>query len=242
MIYVIPWDQTVLIGTTDTFYSGDKETLPVTAEATDYLLAGVNRYFPRAALTPGDVLSSFVGARPLLGGEAGESEESASRDYEVVSSGPRMWSITGGKLTTYRAMAERMVDQVVRKDFYGRKLGPCLTKRPLACAEHPLPLDAATPLRELWQRYGSDALAIESMIRDAPELGQRIDDRAPYLWAEVVFAIENEYVEQIDDLVERRFGAFLLAPDIRLQETIECWLRDRRQTVPPSWGLAEARP
>jgi len=153
-----------------------------------------------------------------------------------------MWAMTGGKLTTYRAMAERMVDQVVRKDFYGRQLGPCLTTRPLACAEHPLPPDAAAPLRELWQRYGSDALAIESMIRDAPELGQRIDNRAPYLWAEVVFAIENEYVERIDDLVDRRFGTFLLAPDVDLRETIECWLRDRQQTVPPSWGLAEARP
>jgi glycerol-3-phosphate dehydrogenase len=242
MIYVVPWDQTVLIGTTDTFYAGDKEALPVTAEAINYLLGGVNRYFPQAALTAGDVLASFVGARPLLGSDGDESEDAASRDYEIVSSRPGLWAITGGKLTTYRAMAQRIVDRVVRQDFRGRRLGPCLTTRPLACAERPLPADAAAVLRELWHRYGSDALTIESSIRDGPELGRQIDPRAPYLWAEVLFAVENEYVERIDDLLDRRFGTFLLAPDVDLREKIECWLRVRQQTVLPSCGLAESRP
>ncbi len=242
MIYVVPWDQMVLIGTTDTFYAGDKDALPVTAEAIDYLLAGVNRYFPRVALTAGDVLASFVGARPLLGSGGGESEDALSRDFEIVSSGPGRWAITGGKLTTYRAMAQRIVDQVVRQDFGGRRLGPCLTTGPLTGAERPLPPNAPAPLRELWQRYGSEAFLIESLIRKAPELTQPIDARAPYFWAEVIYALENEYVERIDDLLDRRLGTFLLAPDVDLREKIEHWLRDRQEAGLMSRGLAESRP
>jgi glycerol-3-phosphate dehydrogenase len=242
MIYVVPWDQTVLIGTTDTFYAGDKDALPVTAEAIDYLLGGVNRYFPRAALTTADVLASFVGARPLLGGGDGESEDALSRDDQIVASGPGRWAITGGKLTTYRAMAQRIVDQVVRQDFRDRRIGPCLTTGPLVGAEQPLPINSPPQRRELWQRYGSEALAIESLIRDVPELGQPIDARAPFCWAEVVYAMEHEYVERIDDLLDRRLGTFLLAPDVDLLEKIERWLRDRQEAGLTSNRLAESRP
>jgi glycerol-3-phosphate dehydrogenase len=242
MIYVVPWDQTVLVGTTDTFFSGDKDSLPVTTEAVDYLLAGVNRYFPRANLSAEDVLASFVGARPLLGEGEEQTEDAVSRDYEIISSGPGRWAITGGKLTTYRAMAERLIDQVVRHDFLGRKLGPCSTKGPLTGAQQPLPPNAAPRLRELWSRYGCEALAIESLIREAPDLAKLIDPQAPFCWAEVVYAIEHEYVEQIDDLVDRRLGAFLLAPQADLRGKIEAWLRERQQAGLLTPRLAESRP
>ncbi len=64
MIYAVPWDQHVLVGTTDTFYAGDLDSLPVTTEAIDYLLAGINRYLPAARLTNDDILRTFVGAAP----------------------------------------------------------------------------------------------------------------------------------------------------------------------------------
>jgi glycerol-3-phosphate dehydrogenase len=242
MIYVVAWDQSVLIGTTDTFYSGDKESLPVTAEAIDYLLTAVNRYFPQASLTATDVLATFVGARPLLGDGEEQTEDAVSRDYEIINSEPGRWAITGGKLTTYRAMAERLVDQVVRHDFRGRSLRPCSTTGPLVGAEQPLPADAAPRLRELWSRYGCEALAIESLIREAPELAGPIDPRAPFCWAEIVYAMEHEYVEQIDDLVDRRLGAFLLAPQADLRGKIGAWLRERQQAGLLPQGFAESRP
>lgn len=242
MIYVAPWGRTVLIGTTDTFYEGDKDALPTTAEAISYLLAGVNRYFPRVELKASDVLNSFVGARPLLGGSQGESEDALSRDYEIVRSGPGRWAITGGKLTTYRAMAQRIVDRVVREEFpfRSRRLARCSTTGPLLAAMRPLPASAPPRVRELWQRYGCEALAIEALVRDKPELGEQIDGRAPYCWAEVVYAMEHEYVERIDDLIERRLGAFLLAPDVALREKIERWLRDRQQSGLITPGVAES--
>jgi glycerol-3-phosphate dehydrogenase len=242
MIYVVPWDQYVLLGTTDTFYAGDKDALPITADAVEYLLKGVNRYFPRAALTPADVLASFVGARPLLGSTGGESEDAVSRDYEIACSGPGQWAITGGKLTTYRAMAQDLVDRIVRKDFPIRRLPACSTTKPLASAVQPLPAKATSSLRELWQRFGSEAISIDTMIRESPELGERIDHRAPFSWAEVVYTIEKEYVERVDDLVDRRLGAFLLAPGVELREKIESWLRLRQESGLTKCGLAESRP
>jgi glycerol-3-phosphate dehydrogenase len=224
MIYVVPWDRSVLIGTTDTYYTGDRNSLPVSDEAIDYLLAGVNRYFSKAALTRSDIQSSFVGARPLLGSSGTQSEDAVSRDYEIIRSSPGRWAITGGKLTTYRAMAEQIVDQIVRDEFGDRRLGRCSTIAPIVGAEKPLSKDGTSTLQELWARYGSEALVIESLIRDSPELAERIDSRAPFLWAEVVYSLRNEYVERLDDLVDRRLGAFLVAPGIDLRKTVERWI------------------
>jgi glycerol-3-phosphate dehydrogenase len=241
MIYVVPWGENVLIGTTDTYYAGEKDALPITADAVAYLLSGVNRHFPNAALTMEDVLASFVGARPLLDSGGNKSEDAVSRDYEIIRSEPGKWAITGGKLTTYRAMAERIVDRVVREEFRGRPLTPCATTGPLVGAQPPLPPDASETLRKLWERYGSEALAIGSLIRQTPELGEPIDNRAPFCWAEIVYALEHEYVERIDDLVDRRLGAFLLAPGVDLREKIENWLRERPELGLATRGLAESR-
>ncbi len=87
-------------------------------------------------------------------------------------------------------------------------------------------------VRDLWSRYGSEALTIDSLIRDAPELAERIDSRVPFLWAEVVYSMKNEYVERVDDLVDRRLGAFLLAPEIDLQDKIERWVLEHPALVP----------
>ncbi len=229
MIYAVPWDKHVLIGTTDTFYAGDPDRLPVGADAIDYLLAGVNRYSPESRLTAADVLATFVGARPLLEGDAGEAEDAVSRDDRVLNSAPGMWAITGGKLTTYRAMAERVVDALVRERFAGRDLRPCSTTAPLPGALEALPADASPCLKELWGHYGAQARHIEARLVQRPELAGVIDPRAPFLWAEVDYVLEHEYVECLDDLLDRRMGAFLLAPGCDLGPQITNWLaaRDR---------------
>jgi glycerol-3-phosphate dehydrogenase len=231
MIYVVPWDRKVLIGTTDTYYTGDRNSLPVSEEAIEYLLASVNHYFPNAALTTNDIQSSFVGARPLLGCSEAESEDAVSRDYEIIRSSPGRWAITGGKLTTYRAMAERIVDQIVREDFGDRRLKRCSTIEPIVGADQHLSSEAPSRVRDLWSRYGSEALTIDSLILDSPELAERIDNRAPFRWAEVVYSLKNEYVERVDDLVDRRLGAFLLAPGIDLRDKIERWILEHPTLV-----------
>ncbi len=227
MIYAAPWDRHVLVGTTDTFYAGNLDSLPVTADAVDYLLAGVNRYFPAARLTNDDVLRTFVGARPLLGGEEGVSEDAVSRDDRVLNPARGVWAITGGKLTTYRAMAKRLVDGLIRESFADRPLLSCSTTTPLPGARDALPVGASPVLTELWGRYGADARLIEQRWAREPELAERIDPRAPFVWAEVEHALEREWVERLDDLLERRLGVFLLAPECDLGPRVARWLEAR---------------
>ena len=182
MIYLVPWDRAVLIGTTDTYYSGDRNSLPVAADAIDYLLAGVNRYFPTVTLTAKDVLSSFRRRSSIVGQRRGEIRGCRFprlRNHPLLP--PGFWAITGGKLTTYRAMAERIVDKIVRDEFGDRRLGPCSTVGPIVGADRPMPGGASPPLQELWSRYGSEALAIDALIRESPELAEPIDDLRPLL-------------------------------------------------------------
>jgi glycerol-3-phosphate dehydrogenase len=232
MIYAVPWDDHVLVGTTDTFYTGDLDSLPVDDEAIAYLLAGVNRYFPAAQLATDDILASFVGARPLLEGAEGEAEDAVSRDDRVLNSAPGIWAITGGKLTTYRAMAERLVDGLVRERFADRPLRRCSTAAPLFGADERLPADASLRLKALWNRYGSHARLIEQRMAESPELAAPIDPRAPFVWAEVDYALEHEYVERLDDLLDRRLGVFLLAPGCDLGPKIADWMAAHRSVSP----------
>ncbi|HEV8001114.1 MAG TPA: glycerol-3-phosphate dehydrogenase/oxidase [Planctomycetaceae bacterium] len=224
MIYAIPWDQHVLVGTTDTFYAGDLDALPVRPEAIDYLLVGVNRYFPEARLTADDILGTFAGARPLLESGEGVEEDAVSRDDRLLNPAPGLWAITGGKLTTYRAMAKRVVDALVHERFGDRTLRRGSTVAPLPGARQPLPPDASPRLTELWSRYGSRARLIEDRIKNSPELGDPIDPRAPFLWGEVDYVLEHEFVERMHDLLDRRLGAFLLAPECDLAPKIANWL------------------
>ena len=225
MIYVVPWGDSILVGTTDTFYSGDKDHLAVTAEATEYLLDTVNRYFPGASLTGNDILSSFAGVRPLIGSDQGRREEQVSRDYQVSVRDDGVIAVTGGKLTTYRAIAERVVDTLVAR-FFPDRPRPCRTIAPISGGEAALPSGPSDRLRALWSRYGSNALQIEALIDQRSELAEPIDPRAPFLLAEVVYAQQHEFVETVDDMVDRRLGAFLCAPSLGLREKLESWLRD----------------
>jgi glycerol-3-phosphate dehydrogenase len=166
----------------------------------------------------------------LLGGEEEASEDAVSRDDRVLNPAPGIWAITGGKLTTYRAMAKRLVDGLVRESFADRPLRACSTTAPLPSAREILPGDASPVLRDLWSRYGAAARSIERLANE-PELSERIDPGAPFVWAEVEHALDHEWVERLDDLLDRRLGAFLLAPECDLRPIIARWLEARGHHV-----------
>lgn len=114
MIFAIPRDNCTYIGTTDTDYTGDLERPLVTKEDRDYLLAAVNHMFPSTGLKQGDIQSSWAGIRPLIH-EEGKSTSQISRKDELFQSPSGLITITGGKLTGYRKMAERVTDVAVKK-------------------------------------------------------------------------------------------------------------------------------
>lgn len=134
LLFAIPWGERTILGTTDTDYRGPLDH--VTADAADiaYLLGVTNRFFPRAGLTEADVLSTWAGVRPLIARADGGPSD-LSRAHQIHNPEPGWWDVAGGKLTTYRLMAEQTVDRVVkwltglhRSNGVTRDFTPCRTR------------------------------------------------------------------------------------------------------------------
>jgi glycerol-3-phosphate dehydrogenase len=113
IIFVLPWGERVIIGTTDTDYIGAPEDVSVDAVDVAYVLRAANEFFPSTALTEKDIVSSWAGVRPLIANPDG-SPSDISRAHQIRCPEPAWWDIAGGKLTTYRLMAEQAVDQIVK--------------------------------------------------------------------------------------------------------------------------------
>ena len=128
MIFAIPRLGVTYVGTTDTYYDGDKENMKVAKEDCDYLLAAVNRTFDQINLSRSDIVSSWSGIRPLIY-EDGKSASEISRKDEIFEAENGLISIAGGKLTGYRKMAERIVDLVCTKEPINQwpQIGECRT-------------------------------------------------------------------------------------------------------------------
>jgi glycerol-3-phosphate dehydrogenase len=124
ILFVLPWGERVIIGTTDTDYRGSPEDVAVDATDVNYVLRTVNEFFPTLALRDADIVSSWAGVRPLIANPDG-SPSDISRAHQIRCPEPGWWDIAGGKLTTYRLMAEQAVDQIVRS--LQIKAQPCRT-------------------------------------------------------------------------------------------------------------------
>jgi glycerol-3-phosphate dehydrogenase len=129
ILFGIPWGQRVILGTTDTDYEGPPEAVSSDEADIAYILNIVNANFPAAALTPGDVVRTWAGLRPLIdtrpasGYPGGPSD--ISRAHQIHMPEPGWFDVAGGKLTTYRRIAQQVVDRIV--SFQGRTAAPCRT-------------------------------------------------------------------------------------------------------------------
>ena len=173
----------------------------------DYLLRIANRVFPDAKLTPADVWCAFSGVRPLLRTDRG-SLTAASRTHKIMEGPDGLISIGGGKLTTYRFMAEQVVDTVVRR--LGKRADPCRTAEiPLdgpdaETGEETTPEEGSDLPAHLRRRYGPAAGEIEEMLDGDPSLAAPVAAGLPYVLAEVPYAVRNEMALTIEDLMARR--------------------------------------
>ncbi|MEK7674286.1 MAG: glycerol-3-phosphate dehydrogenase/oxidase [Verrucomicrobiota bacterium] len=141
ILFVIPWGERVIVGTTDTDYDAAPEAVHTQPEDARYLLRAIHRFFPNVALTEQDVVSSWAGLRPLLSDPNGRPSD-ISRSHRIENPHPGWWDAAGGKLTTYRLMAEQTMDRVAR--FLGGNIGPCRT------ADQPLlPLEAVRGVSQI---------------------------------------------------------------------------------------------
>jgi glycerol-3-phosphate dehydrogenase len=130
-IFAVPLGQYTYIGTTDDYHPEHEYWPPVTDQDVSYLLATTKRAMPEAALSPDRIVSVWSGIRPLVGDGSGRASKELSRKDEVWTSPSGLLSVGGGKLSAYRAMAERIVDTVIENHGFTAK--PCVT------ADVPLP-------------------------------------------------------------------------------------------------------
>ncbi len=226
-IFVVSWGDQVYLGTTDTEWDGPLDDPGCTPEDVDYILDAANAVTTRP-LTRADITGIWSGLRPLLapGGRAAMSERTAdlSRRHTVQTSAGGMVTVTGGKLTTYRKMAQDTVDAAV----------VALGRRPIPCVTRDLRLHGATPGRHsagangtsssarpatddraealashLAGRYGTETPAVLALADGRPELLEPLVDGLPYLGAEAVFAVRTEMARSVSDVLDRRTRASL---------------------------------
>ncbi|HEX3946466.1 MAG TPA: glycerol-3-phosphate dehydrogenase/oxidase, partial [Acidimicrobiales bacterium] len=229
-IFVVPWPEGELtyIGTTDTDYEGPLDRPACTPEDVAYLLGAVNAA-TTAELTPADVTGVWAGLRPLLapsqsGRRLSQRTSDLSRRHTVQTSARGVVTVTGGKLTTYRKMAEDTMDQVLPL------LGPGRAASAEHCVTAKLRLrgapggarrrgpgrrkggsDLAQPrhVDHLGSRYGTEAPAVLALADGRPELLEPVVPGLPYLGIEVVYAARAEMAQSLDDVLSRRTRALL---------------------------------
>ena len=226
VMFVLPWGDLSYIGTTDTDADASPDGLRVTAADVTYLLRSANAAFPHAHLAPNDVVSAWVGLRPLLRADHADPSQ-VSREHKVFASEQGLITIAGGKLTTYRVMARDVVDRVAARlhELDGRPLPPRAQTDKL-----PLPGGEAAELdvlgeaarargaseataRHLVASYGSEAAAVLNLVDRDRRLGDAIIAGRPEIWAEIAYAVERELAVRVQDVLVRRLHLFYEVPD-----------------------------
>ena len=202
VMFAIPWHGHTLVGTTDTpIDTPTLEPRPMEAEI-EFILETAGRYLLKAP-TRADVLSVFVGIRPLVKSGEGMLTAALSRDHTIHFDASGLLTTTGGKWTTYRNMAEHTVDQAA--DFARLAERPCVTRALNVHAFH----SNAERFGAL-RVYGADAIGIQELMRVTPSLAAPLHADLPYTGAEVVWATRHEMARTIEDVLARRTRALFL--------------------------------
>lgn len=202
VMFAIPWHGHTVVGTTDTPISDIAlEPAPLDEEI-EFILETARRYLQRP-ITRADVLSVFVGIRPLVRSGSDGNTASLSRDHTIHIDPSGLLTIAGGKWTTYRHMAEDCVDQAATLARLPEK--PCVTKNLNVHGFH----RQADNFGAL-SVYGSDALPIQDLIRAEPALGKPLHPALSTCGAEVVWAARVEMARAVEDVLARRTRALFL--------------------------------
>ena len=209
ILFVIPWEDQTLIGTTDTDFTGSPDQVTVEPEDVDYLLEAVNAFFPQAALSSSDVVSSFAGLRPLVAPDDQRDPSAVSREEHIVTSSFGLISLIGGKLTTFRMVAENVTNKIIHALPHNHARRRRTRSVPLignispAKRTSPKPLPTSEIANHL-DRYGTRMPEVVAIVQDERELASRIVADLPYTKGEAVYAVQTEMAVQAEDILRRR--------------------------------------
>ena len=210
-VFAIPWAGRTYIGTTDTDYDGSLDAPTCTESDVEYLLRAVNAV-AATPVSPDDVVGRWAGLRPLLQGAKRERTADLSRRHAVTTDARGVVTVTGGKLTTYRAMADDAVDAAAK--VLRRRVPACPTRRLRLLNQESTPSRPAKITESTWEhlvaRHGAEAEEVHALCAQDPSLGDLLIPGLPYLRAEAVWAVRTEMAQRPEDILERRTRAALL--------------------------------
>jgi len=257
MIFAVPYGDYTYVGTTDTDYRDSPDDVRADAADVDYLLAAVNAVFAQANLSPSDVISVWAGVRPLVYDEGAPSD--VPRDYQIEMKPEGLVTIAGGKLTTYRAMAQALVDRVLAwQGKRSARLG-----RACRTAQEPLPggdfrrfqafaQATVATLQEEWglssgvahrlvRTYGTEYVRVLAYAQSDRRLLQPLAPGSSVLRVQAVYAVAEEMAITLEDFLARRTDLMIFdrnhgldtAPEAaRLMGDVLGWgRRQRREQV-----------
>ncbi|MGW6622224.1 glycerol-3-phosphate dehydrogenase [Nocardia sp. NPDC055002] len=222
VLFVIPWAEHWIIGTTDTEWALDKNHPTATAADVQYILDHVNALL-REPLTRADIVGTYAGLRPLMTGATKETAK-LSREHAVAEPAPGLFVIAGGKYTTYRVMAADVVDAAAAR-LGGEIPASATAQLPIVGAagyfdmlaevtdlsvSQRLPVDV---IEHLLGRYGSLSTDIFGLIAADPALRHPIPGASDYIAAEIVYAVTHEGALHLDDILTRRTRISIEVPD-----------------------------
>jgi glycerol-3-phosphate dehydrogenase len=201
VLFAVPWHNKIVVGTTDTPVMEASEEPKAMEEEIEFVLHHIQKYL---AKDPGrsDIRSVFAGLRPLVKGSS-KTTAALSRDHHIAVSNSELITITGGKWTTYRKMAEDVLEIAIHKA--GLAVTECKTKE-LPVHGYKTEVDFNAPL----YYYGSDAGGIQSIIQAEKMLEEKIHPTLPFIRAEIIWAVRNEMCMTIEDFLSRRTRALFL--------------------------------
>ena len=229
VVFAIPYEQDfTLIGTTDADHDASPDAVRCTEAERDYLCACASRYFARP-VTPADVVHDFAGVRPLYD-DGARSATAATRDYvlELETEGAPLLNVFGGKITTYRRLAEKALAQLAphlpqadgpwtaRVALPGGDFPPDGVPALIAQLQKVAPFLGPARAQRLVRNYGTDALALIGAAREAADLGR--DFGAGLTEAEVDWLMRHEYAQTAADVLWRRTRLGLHLDDEQVAE------------------------
>jgi len=201
VLFAVPWHNKIIVGTTDTPVLSASEEPVAMKEEIDFVMQHIHRYLKKDP-SYNDIRSVFAGLRPLVKSNS-KITSAISRDHHIAVSDSELISITGGKWTTYRKMAEDVMEIAIHKAGISEK--ECITKH-LQIHGYKANNDYAASL----YYYGVDETEIKAIIKNEKSLAELIHPSLPYIKAEIVWAVQNEMCMTVEDALSRRTRALLL--------------------------------
>jgi glycerol-3-phosphate dehydrogenase len=222
VLFLIPWGNQWIVGTTDTPYDGDRAQPHATSQDVQYILDQANKVL-EPKLKREEIIGVYAGLRPLVSNAKGSTTTKLSREHTTDRSAPGFVSIAGGKYTTYRVMGKDAID-LAATDLRRLVNQSCTEKLPLVGAEgyYALVQQSAQIAAEygideksvvhLLNRYGSLISEVLELIVSDKKLAAQVTPGLPYLKAEIVYAVTHEGAMTVDDVISRRTRLAFEAP------------------------------